>query len=140
MKYILIILTKNIFKRNLLERFINPAIRVYPEKSFVRGNVKILIIPSTYIPGINVYNFCNSNGEFNKFEKHPKTFIKHFYTKTVEEFYDRIKRGHVHFHKNHKDYQGSINAKLKKFFKLNKKTYEKVKILENCLKIKINID
>ena len=53
---------------------------------------------------------------------------------------DRIKRGHVHFHKNHKDYQGSVNAKLKKFFKLNKKTYEKVKILENCLKIKINID
>ena len=51
-------------KRNLLERFINPAIREYPGKSFVRGNIKILIIPSTYIPGINVYNFCNSNGEF----------------------------------------------------------------------------
>ena len=135
-------------KWNLLERFTNPTIRVNPGKSFVRGNIKTLIIPSTYIPGIKVYNFCYSNGEFrypknffsNKFEKHPKTFIKHFYTKTAEEFCDRIKRGHVHFHKNHKDYQGSVNAKLKKFFKLNKKTYEKVKILENCLKIKINID
>ena len=73
-------------------------------------------------------------------KKLPKTFIKHFNTKTAEEFCDRIKRGHFHFHKNHKDYQCSINAKLKKFFKLNKKTYEKVKILENCLKIKINID
>ena len=57
---------------------------------------------------IQVYNFCYSNGEFNKFEKHPKTFIKHFYTKTAEGFCDRIKRGHVHFHKNHKDYQGKF--------------------------------
>ena len=36
-------------KRNLLERFINPTIRVNPGKSFVRGNIKNLIITSTYI-------------------------------------------------------------------------------------------
>ena len=41
-------------KRNLLERFTNPTIRVNPGKSFVRGNIKNLIIPSTYIPGIKV--------------------------------------------------------------------------------------
>ena len=41
-------------KWNLLERFTNPTIRVNPGKSFVRGNIKTLIIPSTYIPGIKV--------------------------------------------------------------------------------------
>ena len=41
-------------KRNLLERFTNPTIRVNTGKSFVRGNIKSLIIPSTYIPGIKV--------------------------------------------------------------------------------------
>ena len=104
-------------------------------------------MPSSHIPGINIYNFCNSNGEFIypknflgiKFEKNPKAFIKHFYTKTAEEFCDKIKRGHAHYHKNHKYYQSSINSKLNTFFILNKKTDEKVNILHNCLK-KTNID
>ena len=43
-----------LIKRNLLERFTNPTIRVNPGKSFVRGNIKNLIILSTYIPGIKV--------------------------------------------------------------------------------------
>ena len=130
-------------KRNLLERFTNQTEKVDAGKSFVRGNIKNLIIPSTHIPGINVFNFCNSNGELiypinffrNKFEKKPKAFIKHFYTKTAEEFCDKIKRGDAHFHKNHNDYQNNLNAKWKSFFKLNEKTDEKVKILKKCLKI-----
>ena len=134
-------------KRNLLERFTNQGKKFSQGKSFVRGNIKNLMIPSTHIPGINVYNFCNSNGELiyprnffnNKFETNPKAFIKHFHTKTVEEFCSKIKRGDAHYHKNHKDYQSIINSKLKLFFRLNKKTDEKVKILKNCLKIKINI-
>jgi len=134
-------------KRNLLERFTNPAKSTIQGKSFVRGNIKNLIIPTEHIPGINIYNFCNSNGELiypknffsNKLKKNPKAFIKHFFTKTAEEFCEKIKRGHAHFHKNHKDYQRSINSKLNAFFRLNKKTDEKVKILENCLK-KTNID
>ena len=40
--------------RNLLERFPNPASFFYQGKSFVRGNIKDLIIPTTHIPGINV--------------------------------------------------------------------------------------
>ena len=134
-------------KRNLLKRFTNPAKYVKEGKSFVRGNIKDLIIPTTHIPGINIFNFCNSNGELiypidffkNKLEKKPKAYIKHFYTKTAEEFCCKIKRGDAHFHKNHIDYQNNINAKLHIFFRLNKKTDEKVKILERCLKIKINI-
>ena len=132
--------------RNLLERFPNPASFFDQGKSFVRGNIKDLIIPTTHIPGINVFNFCNSNGKLiyprnffeHKFEKKPKAFIKHFYTKTAEEFCGKIKRGNAHFHKNHKNYQGSISLKINLFFKINKMTDEKVNILENCTKIKIN--
>ena len=42
-------------KRNLLERFTNQGKKVNTGKSFVRGNIKNLIIPTTQIPGINEY-------------------------------------------------------------------------------------
>ncbi len=42
-------------KRNLLERFTNQGKKVNTGKSFVRGNIKNLIIPTTHIQGINEY-------------------------------------------------------------------------------------
>jgi len=132
--------------RSLLERFSKPTMNYTQGKSFVRGKLDNLIIPSSHIPGINIYNFCNSNGDIiypsnffgNKFEKDPKAFIKHFYTKTAEEFCNKINKGHAHFHRNHSDYKRSIKNRINLFFSLNKKTKEKVNILEKCLITKIN--
>ena len=132
-------------KIKLIKRFTYPSFNFSVGKSFVRGSIENLIIPSAHIPGINIFHFCNSNGELifpndfyqNKFEKQPKAYIKHFYTKTAEEFCHKIKRGHAHFHKNHPNYIDSIKLKLYTFFKINNKTKEKINILEKCTGIKL---
>ena len=41
-------------KRSLLNRFTIPALNDTQGKSFVRGKIKDLIIPTTHIPGINI--------------------------------------------------------------------------------------
>ena len=133
--------------RKCVERFTYPSLNFKQGKSFVRGKIKNLMISTTHIPGINIFNFCNSNGELiypknffgNKFEISPKAFIKHFYTKTAEEFCNKIKRGHAHFHKKHPKYLRSIKSRLSMFFRINKITKEKINILEKCIGLKLNI-
>ena len=130
--------------RDLEERFIHPSLKSNKGKSFVRGNINDLIIPTTHLQGINIFHFCNSNGELiypktflsSKFEKKSKAYIKHYFTKTAEEFCYKLKRGNAHFHKNHSEYQRTINKRIKIFFSLNKKTDEKVNILQKCFKEK----
>ncbi len=133
-------------KGTLIQRFTNAkAINKYG-KSLVRGGYGKLLIPTTMIPGINIYYFCNSNGEriypknfySNKYKKNSTAFLKHFITKTAEEFCIKINRGDAHFYKNHPKYKGVINHRLKVFFNLNKITKEKIIILENCTGIKLN--
>ena len=131
--------------RSLNERFINNTFNYSQVKSFVRGNINNLFFPTTHLPGINVFQFCNSKGEFiypknflnSNFEKNPKAYIKHFYTKTAEEFCDKLNKGNAHFHKNHYHYRDIIKSKLKLFFHLNKITKEKINILENCTDLKL---
>ena len=132
--------------RSLKIRFPNPKSRFSKVKSFARGyNVK-LFIPNTHVAGINVHNFCNSNGEkiYPKnffaygFKNNSKAYIKHYYTKTVEEFCKKIIRGHAHCHRNHSKYMNSVYRKLTLFFRLNNITQEKVNILEKCLNMKLD--
>lgn len=126
--------------RTLNERFKNPKKQFIQGKSFVRGGIKNLLIPTSHIPGINVHYFCNSRGDriyptnfFNyKIESRPLAYIKHFYTKTVEEFCQKIIRGHAHYHKDHPYYFSSIKSKINLFFSLNEISEIKVKIIENC--------
>ncbi len=101
-------------------------------------------MPCAHIAGINVFSFCNSNGELiypknffaNDFEKKPKAYIKHFYTKTAEEFCNKINKD-AHRHKNHPGYLANQKFRINFFFQINKKTHEKVNIIENCSKIKL---
>ena len=126
--------------RTLNERFKNAKKRFIQGKSFVRGGIKNLLIPTSHIPGININYFCNSRGDriypknfFNyKIESNPLAYIKHFYTKTVEEFCTKIIRGDAHYNKDHPDYINSIKSKIYMFFKLNEKSKIKIEILENC--------
>ena len=127
-------------------RFKNPTRFFYQGKSFVRGGFKNLLIPSTHIPGINIHYYCNSNGEriypknfiSAKIEKDHRAYIKHYYTKTIEEFCTKINKGHAHYNKNHPNYIRSIKGRIKLFFKFNKITNTKIKILENCIGINLN--
>ena len=112
----------------------------------VRGNIKNLIIPASMILGINIDYFCNPNGiriypknfYSSPFQKDYKIFIKHFYTKTAEEFCNKINKGDVQFHKGQYLYNSIINGKIKLFFSINKITIGKIKILEKCLGLNLN--
>ena len=120
--------------RSLIERFTHPALNHSSGKSFVRGNIENVMVPTSHMPGINVHQFCNSKGEniypknflSNIFEENPKAYIKHYYTKTIEEFCNKINRGDAHFHKNHPNYISTIKNKLRFFYQLNKITKEKI--------------
>jgi hypothetical protein len=95
--------------RTMIERFTNPSKKWNLGKSIVRTNIPKLIISSAHIIGINTKYFCDSNGKriipksYYHFEvpDNPEAYIKHFYTKTVEEFCNKINKGDVHFHKSH---------------------------------------
>ncbi len=63
--------------------------------------------------------------------------IKHFYTKTAEEFCEKINKGDVQFNEDQFHYERIINTKINTFFKINKKTIGKIKILEKCLGINL---
>ena len=78
---------------------------------------------------------CDSNGNrvktFNDVIIPPildNVYIKHFVTKTIEEYIDKIKRGHPS--------QSFLLSKwIDNFFKINTVTLEKVKYIENKLNI-----
>jgi hypothetical protein len=132
--------------RTMIERFTNPSKKWNLGKSIVRTNIPKLIISSAHIIGINLFNtkyFCDSNGKriipksYYHFEvpDKPEAYIKHFYTKTVEEFCDKLKKGHAHFHREHPKYLSSIISKINLFFKINKKTKEKINFIQKCTNI-----
>ena len=132
--------------KSLSERFKNPKCLFNQGKSLIRGGFTDLIIPSTHIPGINIHYFCNSNGKRiypknfygNIIDIDSKAFIKHYYTKTVEEFCRKIKKGNAHFHKEHPNYIETIKNRINLFFTFNKITNKKIKILEKCIRFKLN--
>ena len=127
--------------RNIIQRFKRMKFKEKTGKSIVRGGIDNLIIPSTHIIGININYFCNSNGNrvFPKtffeitFQNNNNAFIKHFYTKSAQEFCNKIIKGDAQFHKNQPDYKEIINRKIKLFFTINKITPSKIKILEECV-------
>ena len=78
---------------------------------------------------------CDSNGNrvktFNDVILPPifgNVYIKHFATKTIEEYIDKIKRGHP-------SQSFLLNKWIDNFFKINTVTAEKVKFIENKLNI-----
>jgi hypothetical protein len=131
-------------KRKLQDRF-NTSSTFFQGKSFVRGGFNNLLIPSTMIPGINIHYFCDSKGNriYPKSfvpdlkEIDPHAYIKHYYTKTVEEFCLKISKGHAHFHKNHFEYVDAIITRIKLFFMFNKVTPYKIQKLEKCSNINL---
>ena len=132
--------------RTMIERFTNPSKKWNLGKSIVRTNIPKLIISSAHIIGINTKYFCDSNGKriipksYYHFEvpDKPEAYIKHFYTKTVEEFCSKIIKGDVHFHKSHPLHLNVLNNKIEIFFIFNSITYEKIKIIENCSGMNLN--
>ena len=131
--------------RTMIERFTKPVRKWNRGKSLVRTNIDNLIIISTIIVGVNVNYFCDSNG--NKIipknyldftaPKEPESYIKHFYTKTAEEFCYKIKKGDGHYNKNHPKSKIIMQNRIQIFKNFNKMTKEKRHIIRTCSGLKI---
>jgi len=122
--------------RTMIKRFTNLKFYPWRTKFIIRGNLKnIIILATSFATNIN---YCNSKGElifpksFNIPTKENNSFayLKHFYTKTAEEYCHKRKRGYAQTlpKQNQKLSETEINA----FFRYNERTPEKIKILEKC--------
>ena len=144
--------------RTMIERFTKPWSYRNLGKCVVRTNISNLMIVSTHIIGINTKYFCDSNGnkifprmffrgQIKKNEKKiqieksnkPEAYIKHFYTKSVEEFCNKINKGDGHFHKTHPRRFHIFKNRIIRFFEINSITYEKINIIENCSGLNLDI-
>lgn len=131
--------------RTMIERFTKPAQKWNKGKSIVRTNIDNLLIISVHNVGFKVNYFCDSNG--NKIipksylyfipPREPESYIKHFYTKTVEEFCRKIKRGGGHYNYNHPKYKYVLQDRIHAFAKFNKMTTKKRNIIKECSGLKV---
>ena len=107
-------------------------------KLIVRGNLSTNFWKGAIEPhfGVQNYNCCSLSGK--EYHKAPKTkipydyeygYLKHYRTKTVEEYIKKIKKGRV----NNKRIKNKDMIQL--FFENNKKTKEKIDIFKKELNI-----
>ena len=114
-------------------------------KSIVRGNLNKIIFyakASNHVPSKNL-SICNSKGnlinpeKYNPFEISPPIFdygyLKHFTTKTAEEYCVKMKRG------NPRGQKFDFNERVRLFFYHNKFTNEKLKVFENTFNMSFNL-
>ena len=102
-------------------------------KSIVRGNIENINIHCIYAIDSSLYN-CDGFGE-KKPVKHIITlqpdyenyYIKHYYSKSTEEFIDKIMRTDAYY----KDAVGITNFKIHRYFSYSKVTKEKLDLIEN---------
>ena len=129
------------------ERFNKNYIIVDMGKNIVSTGLSNILIITPHIMGVNKNNFCDSNGEkiksksFIRFypPKNPEAFIVHYYTKTAEEFCQKLNKGDAHYNRKYKSYSKRLRNRIKDFFIINKITKEKIEIIENCTGINLNI-
>lgn len=129
--------------RTLINRFKRQRFKSNKGKSIIRGGIKNILIPTSMNPGININYFCNSRGEriypinffYRKFQNNNLAFIKHFYTKTAKEFCSKLIKGDIFFSRDNNSYNKTLENKINFFFKINKKTKEKIKIINECKNI-----
>ena len=114
-------------------------------KSTIRGHLKINYWKNMINPHSSKVkvNCCSPNGKkinykspFNNPPNHGIAFLKHYETKTIEEYILKIKRGRS-------DLFVKINDELwknkfKYFFMRNKKTKKKIDLIKKVLNITIN--
>ena len=111
-------------------------------KSIIRGKMEIKWSSTPHTP-LGIKNCCDANGKecdpnspFNKFN-FDSAWLNHYQTKTIQEWMDiKTKRGYPD---GNKDYFLKNDA-ISKFFKVNKKTKEKLNFLKENEYLKNNLD
>ena len=134
-------------KRPVLKRFTSPLYKHFNNiitKSTVRGGLKVNYWKRSISSHTSLMNYtsCNSNGDiikynvnYNKKINYTYSVLKHFYTKSVEEYVNKTKRGEAFFNSvyinNNRKYK-----KINNYFIYNKKTIEKINLFKKLFSLK----
>ena len=115
-------------------------------KSIVRGNLNVNFWKHAPNPHTSNFGFssCSSTGKkilntspFNDPPDFGGAILKHYHTKTIEEFIWKIKRGPAEAINNIPN--SYLKIKLNRFFLMNNKTTQKIDLIKNRLNISIDI-
>ena len=124
--------------RTLHERFPELEPNAIKKKKIVKCRVKTIIRGKNLINGLKVLstsiNGCNGNGKEIKiidkgYIKNPdfeNYFIDHYYSKSLEEFVEKVNKGDGFFEQS----ETYKFHRIKRYFLYNKKTLEKIKYIE----------
>lgn len=134
--------------RPIKERFTQPIYNTQINihiKSTVRGNLKSNYWNNTLNPHTSENKFisCSSSGNLIKYNSpfidppdYKFAVLRHYHTKTIEEFCNKIRRGRA---TRKVDFNGKeILDRLKMFFSINKKTKEKFQVIYEQLNLSIH--
>ena len=121
---------------SLFKRFPNAVYNVKTVKPIIRGHIPNLKITNQHT-GTSKYIACNGFGKkFNKKKVDFKyNYIKHFFSKSTEEFIDKINKGTIFRLANNK----SKLDKIKYYFRINKITLKKINYIENGTGLNLDI-
>lgn len=124
--------------KSLAERFTEIYKNIYDKrfhennsgKTILRGHIPNITITNVHSIS-NKLKFCDGFGRKIKSSKPDLKYFyfDHYYSKSIEEFIDKIKKGDVNNISN--------SYKIRRFFFFNKITYEKIDYLERKLNIKL---
>jgi len=110
-------------------------------KTIIKGHLKNINITHNHLLNKNL-TACDGFGKKSKVNKieslnpdYEHNFIRHYYSKTVQEFIDKINRGDLLRGNNKKIIEWSIE----KFFLINKITIEKIKYIQKYLGKEYNL-
>ena len=109
-------------------------------KSIIKGNLKNIRISSVHTLGVQsgrcdgFGNFNNSKGKHCIIPDYEYNYIDHYYTKSTEEFINKINRGSGIFG----DRKLVKYAKINDYFSINKITNEKINIIGKKTNLKIS--
>ena len=123
--------------RSVEKRFTKPLLENkgnYHIKSTVRGHLKINFWKNISNPHSSNVNLtaCSSTGKLFENYRSPfqippnyeNAYLKHYITKTIEEYINKVKRGRADYY--YKLNYTIWNLRLNLFFSINKKTKEKI--------------
>ena len=110
-------------------------------KSIIRGNISNLKIQNTHYLSNKLKN-CNGFGKRQKLFgfKAPKAdfyyyYIDHYYSKSTEEFINKLNKGDAYF----KDSIKNILFRIKFYFEINEITEKKIEMIENKTGLNLSI-
>ena len=132
--------------KSVQERFRIPLYKHYGNKvikSTIRGNLKENYWKKNFCAHTSLmkYRTCDSTGNLTRYNSFiikvnfSFAYLKHYYTKSVEEYCHKIKRGEA-FYNNINYTKKRKLFKIKRYFSFNKKTKEKMELFKKLLNLK----